>query len=102
MHHLLRNLPVFGTLGVVALFAGPLACLPIEVGAWLLERFDRWLRRRASSGHRPCGRLGARDTEVTSRNWGRGEIRNPEGTRTHRHEAASEQVHIFESETACR
>jgi hypothetical protein len=37
---------VFGTLGVVALLAGPLARLPIDLGAWLLDRFDRWLRRR--------------------------------------------------------
>jgi hypothetical protein len=102
MHHLLRNLPVIGTLGVAALFAGPLACLPIEVGAWLLERFDRWLRGRANSSHRPCGRFVARDTDLTCRNRGRGDIRNPDRTLTHRHEAASDQVHIFESEPVCR
>jgi hypothetical protein len=65
MHHLLGNLPVIGTLGVVALFAGPLACLPIKAGAWLLESFDRWLRRRANSSRRPCGRFFARDTGLT-------------------------------------
>ena len=65
MHNPLRNLPVIGTLGGVALTPGPLACLPIEVGAWLLERFDRWLRERANWSHRPCGRFVARDTELT-------------------------------------
>jgi hypothetical protein len=48
MHHLMTNLPVVGTLGVVALLAGPLARLPIDLGAWLLERFERWLRGRVS------------------------------------------------------
>ena len=38
MHDLMMNLPVVGTLGVVALLAGPLARLPIVVGAWLMER----------------------------------------------------------------
>ena len=45
MHQLMMNLPVVGTLGVVALLAGPLARLPIVAGAWLLERclYDgRW------------------------------------------------------------
>jgi hypothetical protein len=102
MHHLLRNLPVIGTLGVVALIVGPLACLPIEVGAWLLERIDRWLRGRANSSRRPCGRFVARDTDLTCGNRGRGDIRNPERNVTHRHEAASDQVHIFESEPVCR
>ena len=41
MYHLMRNLPVFGTLGVVALLAGPLARLPIDLGAWLLEMLVR-------------------------------------------------------------
>jgi len=40
-HHLMRTLPVFGTLGVVALLAGPLARLPIDLGAWLLEMLAR-------------------------------------------------------------
>lgn len=39
MHNLILNLPVFGTLGVVALCAGPLARLPIDAGAWLLARW---------------------------------------------------------------
>jgi hypothetical protein len=38
MHHLMMNLPVVGTLGVAALLVGPLARLPIDLGAWLLER----------------------------------------------------------------
>lgn len=37
MHHLMMNLPVVGTLAVSALLAGPLARLPIDLGAWLLE-----------------------------------------------------------------
>jgi hypothetical protein len=36
MHHLMMNLPTVGTLGLVALLAGPLARLPIDLGAWLL------------------------------------------------------------------
>jgi hypothetical protein len=90
MYHLLRNLPVIGTFGFVALFAGPLACLPIELGAWLLERFDRWIREGAHSSHRPRGPFVARDTDLTCRNRGRGDIRNPDRTLTHRHEAASD------------
>jgi hypothetical protein len=38
MHHLMMNLPMIGTLGMAALLAGPLARLPIDLGAWLLER----------------------------------------------------------------
>jgi hypothetical protein len=38
MHHLIHNMPVFGALGVLALLAGPLARLPIDLGDWLLER----------------------------------------------------------------
>jgi hypothetical protein len=38
MHHLLSNLPVLGTLGMAALLTGPLARLPIDLGAWVLER----------------------------------------------------------------
>ena len=33
MHHLMMNLPVAGPLGVAALLAGPLARLPINLGA---------------------------------------------------------------------
>ena len=43
MYHLMNNLPVFGTLGVVALLAGPLARLPIDLGAWFLEILARWM-----------------------------------------------------------
>jgi hypothetical protein len=42
MYHLMQNLPVIGTLGVVSLLAGPLARLPIDLGAWLLELLVRW------------------------------------------------------------
>jgi hypothetical protein len=48
MYHLMMNLPVFATLGVVAVLVGPVARLPIDLGAWLLESADRRLRRRAS------------------------------------------------------
>jgi hypothetical protein len=37
MHHLMINLPVIGTLGVAAMLAGPVARLPIDLGAWVLE-----------------------------------------------------------------
>ena len=37
MYHLMNNLPVLGTLGVGAMLVGPLARLPIDLGAWLLE-----------------------------------------------------------------
>jgi hypothetical protein len=43
MYHLMNNLPVFGTLGMVALLVGPLARLPIDLGAWLLEMLVRWM-----------------------------------------------------------
>ena len=43
MYHLMNNLPVFGTLGMVALLVGPLARLPIDLGAWLLEMLARWM-----------------------------------------------------------
>jgi len=33
MHHLMMNLPVAGPLGVAALLAGPLARVPIDLGA---------------------------------------------------------------------
>jgi hypothetical protein len=45
MHHLMMNLPLVGTLGMAALLAGPLARLPIDLGAWVLER---WLGGRVS------------------------------------------------------
>jgi hypothetical protein len=38
LHNLITNLPLFGTLAMAALLTGPLARLPINAGAWLLER----------------------------------------------------------------
>jgi hypothetical protein len=43
MYHLMNNLPVLGALGVASLLAGPLARLPIDLGAWLLDMLVRWL-----------------------------------------------------------
>ena len=45
MHHLMRNLPVVGTLGVAAILVGGLPRLLIDMGASLLER---WFRGRLS------------------------------------------------------
>ena len=47
MYHLLSNLPVLGTLGVAAVLVGPLARLPIDLGAWLLDMLVQlaWPRR---------------------------------------------------------
>jgi hypothetical protein len=45
MHRLMMNVPIVGTLGVAALLAGPLARLPIDLGAWLLEC---WLGDRSA------------------------------------------------------
>ena len=41
MHNLMFNLPVVGTLGFAALVAGPLARLPIDLGAWLMLQLFR-------------------------------------------------------------
>ena len=38
MYHLLMNLPVFATLGVISVLVGPLAELSIDAGAWVLEK----------------------------------------------------------------
>jgi hypothetical protein len=38
MYHLLMNLPVFATLGVVSVLVGPFAELSINSGAWVLEK----------------------------------------------------------------
>ncbi len=46
MRELLIHLPIVGTCGVVALLTGPLAQLPINLGAWLLE----WLCRPTRAG----------------------------------------------------
>jgi hypothetical protein len=43
MYHLLSNLPVLGTLGVAAVLVGPLARLPIDLGAWILDMFFQWM-----------------------------------------------------------
>jgi hypothetical protein len=72
MYHLMRNLPVLGTLGVAALLAGPLARLPIDVGAWLLER-GAWLLERRLRG-RGCrrshaGRVAVRSTDMHMRSF---------------------------------
>jgi hypothetical protein len=49
MYHLMQNLPVLGTLGVAAILVGPLARVPIDLGAWLLEML---CRRMCQSGSR--------------------------------------------------
>jgi hypothetical protein len=49
MHHLMETLPVFATLGVVAMLVGPLARLPIDLGAWLL---DMLVQRMCEHGSR--------------------------------------------------
>ena len=49
MHHLMETLPVFATLGVVAMLVGPLARVPIDLGAWLL---DMLVRRMCEGGSR--------------------------------------------------
>ena len=46
LRELLTHLPVVGTCGVVALLAGPLAQLPINLGAWLLD----WLSSSSRTG----------------------------------------------------
>ena len=45
IHELFTHLPIVGTCGVIALLAGPLAQLTINLGAWLLE----WLSRPTSA-----------------------------------------------------
>jgi hypothetical protein len=52
MHHLISNLPVVGTLGVVAIIVGSLPRLLIYLGASLLEHS---FRGRVSSSRRPRG-----------------------------------------------
>jgi hypothetical protein len=48
MHHLMMNLPVLGTFGVTAVLIGPLARVPIDLGAWLLDRGYCWIRGAGS------------------------------------------------------
>ena len=43
MYHLLSSLPVLGTLGVAAVLVGPLARLPIDLGAWALDMLFQWI-----------------------------------------------------------
>jgi hypothetical protein len=45
MYHLMQNLPLLGACGVVAMLVGPLACVPINLGAWLLEIVARRMSR---------------------------------------------------------
>ena len=56
MYHLMMNMPVFATLGVFSLLAGPLAKFAIVSGAWMLERglhAGSWaFGRCVSLGHR--------------------------------------------------
>jgi hypothetical protein len=52
MHHLISNLPIVGTLGVVAIVVGSLPRLLIFLGASLLEHL---FRGRVSSSPRPRG-----------------------------------------------
>jgi hypothetical protein len=44
MHNLMMNLPVLGTIGMAAMMVGPLARVPIDLGAWMLYRCERWMR----------------------------------------------------------
>jgi hypothetical protein len=79
MYHLMQNLPVLGTLGMAAMLAGPLARLPIDLGAWLLDTLVSWLcpgidaRRATGRGtvaSRRRGRLrtrGSRSSTPSSR-----------------------------------
>ena len=58
MYLVMKNLSMFGTLAVVALLAGPLARLPIDLGAWFLEMLARWIRDariRSQSASRLAG-----------------------------------------------
>ena len=67
MRELLTHLPIVGTCGVIALLAGPLARLPINFGAWLLE----WLCRPTRAGDpsltlNACCRTSSGDTIPSS------------------------------------
>jgi hypothetical protein len=72
MRELLTHLPIVGTCGVIALLAGPLARLPINLGAWLLK----WLCRPTRAGGSTactaiCGpsRTGSRAATIFARSY---------------------------------
>ena len=61
MRELLTHLPIVGTCGVIALLAGPLARLPIDLGAWLLK----WLCRPTRAGDARQAALRDSDNGIT-------------------------------------
>jgi len=61
MRELLTHLPIVGTCGVIALLAGPLARLPINLGAWFLK----WLCRPTRAGDARQAALRDSDTGIT-------------------------------------
>ena len=61
MRELFTHLPIVGTCGVIALLAGPLARLPINLGAWLLK----WLCRPARAGDARQAALHDSDNGIT-------------------------------------
>jgi len=61
MRELLTHLPIVGTCGVIALLAGPLARLPINLGAWLLK----WLCRPTRAGDARQAALRDSDNGIT-------------------------------------
>jgi hypothetical protein len=48
MYHLMNNLPMIGTMGLVAVLVGPLARVPIDLGAWLLDMLVTWISATAT------------------------------------------------------
>jgi hypothetical protein len=56
MYHLMNNLPILGTVGVAAVLVGPLARLPIDLGAWVLDVLVRWICTTVAS-HPHRGRV---------------------------------------------
>jgi hypothetical protein len=70
MDHLMNNLPVLGTLGVAAVLVGPLARLPIDLGAWFLDVLVRWICATAAR-HRHRGRVQVNGRQAGTRaRWG--------------------------------
>ena len=49
MHNLIQVLPVMGTMGIAAMLTGPLARLPIDLGAWALDKLIQRMSRPAST-----------------------------------------------------